>query len=373
MSQRHLICLHLLLAALAVSLTAVAACQHAENPGSLALERELKAQSRPMAIFVVGVDGSSAAATGLADTDTDRAMTVDTPVRVASVTKTLVAATVLRLWEQQRIALDAPIDSLLTPKLDRMLRGDGFDTRLITVRHLLSHTAGLDSYSSDDRFRAAVLAEPRRIWTPEDQVRLTMEYADPLGAPGKAFHYSDTGYVLLGDVIVRLTGLNLATAVRRELRLTRLPLNATWWETLEAAPLSAGPRARQYVDEVELTNVHPSIDLYGSGGLVMSARDIAIFFSALFSGRIYDRPETLQEMLRPGHHDGADRYRLGIFAKRVGDQDLYCHGGVWGIMACYSPSTSTAVAGVTTHRDAYDALIELVQATALRPAAQRDR
>lgn len=326
-----------------------------------------------MAIFVVSVEGSAAAATGLADAETGRAMTVDTPVRVASVTKTLVAATLLRLWEQHRIDLDAPIDSLLSPKLENLLRNDGFDTRRITIRHLLGHSAGLDSYSSDDRFREAVLAEPRRIWTPEDQVRLTMEYADPLGAPGKAFHYSDTGYVLLGDIIVRLTGLDLATAVRRELRLMKLPLNATWWESLEVAPPSAGPRARQYVDEVELTNVHPSIDLYGSGGLVMSARDVAIFFSALFSGRIYDRPETLQEMLRPGQHEGAERYRLGIFAKRIGDQDLYCHGGVWGIMACYSPSTRTAVAGVTTHRDAYDPLIDIVQATAIRSQPKRDR
>lgn len=370
MSQRHLPCLHLLVTAMAVSLIAVAGCKHVMDPGSRALQRQLNAQSRPIAIFVVGVgvDGSSAAATGLADVDTGRAMTVDTPVRVASVTKTFVAATVLRLWEQQRIDLDAPIDSLLTPKLDSMLRDDGFDTRRITIRHLLSHTAGLDSYSSDDRFREAVLANPRRIWTPEDQVRLTMKYADPLGAPVEAFHYSDTGYVLLGDIIERLTGLDLATAVRRELRLTRLPLNATWWETLEPAPPSAEPRARQYINNVELTNVHPSIDLYGSGGLVMSARDIAIFFSALFSGRIYDRPETLQEMLRPGQHEGAERYRLGIFVKRIEDQDLYCHGGVWGIMACYSPSTHTAVAGVTTHRDAYDALIEIVRSTAMRPS-----
>ena len=101
--------------------------------------------------------------------------------------------------EQGRVDLVAPIGPLLAPKLVRLLRGDGFDTRRITIRHLLSHSAGLASYSSDARFRQAVLAAPTRIWTREDQVRLTMQYADPLGARGEAFRYSDTGYVLVGD------------------------------------------------------------------------------------------------------------------------------------------------------------------------------
>jgi Beta-lactamase class C and other penicillin binding proteins len=218
-----------------------------------------------------------------------------------------------------------------------------------------------------------VLADPTRVWTPEDQVRLTMEYADPFGAPGQAFRYSDTGYVLVGDIVERLTHLDLAAAARRELKLDRLGLTATWWEIFEPAPSGAAPRARQYLGDIELTNIHPSIDLYGGGGLVMSARDITTFFSALFEGRIYDRRQTLHEMLRQGRHVGAEQYRLGMFVRRVGGQELYCHGGVWGAMACYSPATKRTAAGVTTSRDGCEALIAIVDAAASRPASGADK
>ena len=100
---------------------------------------------QPIAVFVAGRDpqASYGAATGAADLDAQRPLTVDTPLRIASNTKTFVAATVLRLWEQGRIDLDAPIAPLLTTALDRLLRDDGYRTDRITVRHLLSHSAGL--------------------------------------------------------------------------------------------------------------------------------------------------------------------------------------------------------------------------------------
>jgi D-alanyl-D-alanine carboxypeptidase len=253
---------------------ALALSSPAAAKSSASTTSEVAALEYPAAVFVTGKDGARGhgSASGLADPRTGRKLTVDTPVRIASNTKTFTAATVLRLWEQRRIDLDGPIGPLLTPALNELLRADGYDTQRITVRHLLSHSAGLYDHGGDPRFTQALFAHPDHAWTREELVRLSINYADPQAEPGTEFRYSDTGYILLGDVIERVTKKSLAGAVREQLHLDRLGLKSTWWEVMEPMPLRATPRARQWLGGKEATNIHASMDLYGGGGLVMSAR-----------------------------------------------------------------------------------------------------
>lgn len=334
------------------------------------LQERLASERWPMAVFVTGAGAEEpfGAATGAAD-PARRPLTVDTPFRIASNTKTFVAATALRLWEQGRLQLDAPIGPLLTPALDGLLRADGYDTGRITIRHLLSHSGGLYDHGSDRRYLAAVLADPSHVWTREELVRLSTAYADPQSLPGTEFRYSDTGYILLGDIIERVTGQNLAVAVRATLRLERFGLRATWWERFERAPAGAASRAHQWLGARDATGVDPSMDLYGGGGLVMSPRDLAVFFAALFEGRVFDRPETLREMLWRGPHRGAERYRLGIFVARVDGVEVYWHTGFWGTAAAYAPARRVAAAGASTNQEAYPRLQRLVQRLAATGSA----
>lgn len=120
-----------------------------------------------MAVFVAGRGAGKpyGAAAGLADPAAQIPLTVDTPVRVASNTKTFVAATVLRLWEQGRINLDASVGPLLNPSLDALLRADGYDTKRMTVRQLLDHSGGLFDYARDRRFFESSMSNPGRRWT----------------------------------------------------------------------------------------------------------------------------------------------------------------------------------------------------------------
>ena len=95
----------------------------------------------------------------------------------------------------------------------------------------------------------------------------------------------------------------------------------------------------------------------------MSARDLATFIRALFGGRVFDRPETLREMLKPGPHRGGDQYRLGVFVKQAGGREYYWHSGFWGTIVYYDPKGWTAVAGVTTNQEGFAALREIVERT----------
>ncbi|HEY0116993.1 MAG TPA: serine hydrolase domain-containing protein, partial [Allosphingosinicella sp.] len=122
------------------------------------LQARVAGESWPVAVYVTDPGESYGAAAGLADPAAGRPLTVETPLRIASNTKTFVAATILRLWEQRRIDLDAPIAPLLTPSLEAILRADGYATDRITVRHLLSHSGGLYDHGGDPRYIEAVLA-----------------------------------------------------------------------------------------------------------------------------------------------------------------------------------------------------------------------
>jgi D-alanyl-D-alanine carboxypeptidase len=306
-----------------------------------------------MVLYVAGKGTPSPFAVTRATAGDKEALGPDTPVRIASNTKTFVAATVLRLWEQGRIDLDAAIGPLLTPALDKLLRSGGYDTSRITVRQLLSHSAGLYDHAADKRYLSLILTEPGRHWTREDQVQLAVTWGRPLGEPGKAFNYSDTGYILIGDIIERITGQSLAKAVREQLQLDRLGLGSTWWEVMEDKPATAPARGRQFIGDRDMTDVSGTVDLYGGGGLIMSARDLATLTAALFEGRLFARPDTLAQMLWRGPHEGAEGYRLGVFVREAGGRTAYWHGGFWGTVAWYVPATGVAVAGVTTNQDAY--------------------
>ena len=339
----------------------------AQAIGRDTLQAEVAAAPRPMALFVTGKGVASPFALSTVGKDgaaATPALGPDTPVRVASNTKTFVAATVLRLWEQGRIDLDAAIGPLMSPRLDELMRNGGYDTARITVRHLLSHSAGIYDHAQDKRYLPLVLSQPGKHWTREDQVRLAVTWGKPLNPPGTVFKYSDTGYILVGDIIERITGQSLGTAVRTQLQLDRLKLQSTWWELLEDKPRHAPWRARQFIGDAEVTDLDASVDLHGGGGLVMSAKDLAILTAALFEGRLFDRPQTLHEMLWQGQHKGADGYRLGVFVGRANGRDYYWHSGYWGSVAYYVPDTGIAVAGVTNNQDAYHRLVSAVQKAA---------
>ncbi len=295
------------------------------------------------AIAIAAGDRTVVAAIGSAAPD-GRKMTARTPVRLASLTKTFTAASVLRLWETGRLDLDTPIAGLISPKHDRMLRGGGYETEAITLRHLLMHAGGLADHAESPAYLGAILADPNHVWTRTEQVAVLLELGPPLSEPGTGFAYSDTGYVLLGEIIERTTAQPLGQAVRDLLRWDDLGLRQVRWE---GEPPAQGPaQAHQWMDGFDTTCFHGSIDAFGGGGIVASIEDAARLYSALVSGATFDRPETLNVMLTaPGHPTGSP-YRMGLFAGGGDGHRIYRHGGFWGLDAAVIPDSRLAVAAV---------------------------
>ena len=298
---------------------------------------------------------------GVSDLETSTPLTRNNPVRIASNTKTFLAAATLRLWEEGQLGLDDPLSQHLSPAHAEVLAADGYDLDAMTIRHLLTHTSGLYDYADRDLFVQAILADPYHRWTPEEQIGLAVEWGDPYGAPGEVYRYSDTGYVVLGLVLESAYGKPLASVLRELLEFERLGMDDTWLETLEDPPRGASDRAHQYMGERDTYDWDPSLDLYGGGGLVSTADDMAAFMRALFTGGVYRDAATADTMLTTveGAGQGPDlsgmpmvpgRYRVGVEVRDRDGLALYMHTGFWGTLAAYMPGPDVAISIAVTQQ-----------------------
>lgn len=314
-----------------------------------------------MRVDAPGLGLSFSGVAGVADVAAGTPLSPDNPVRIASNTKTFVAAAALRLWEEGRLGLNDPVARYLPPEVAGMLAADGYDLDAMTVRHLLTHTSGLYDYADRDLFVQAILDDPYHRWTPEEQVGLAVEWGDPYGAPGAVYRYSDTGYVVLGLVLETAYGGPLASVLRELLPFDSLGMRDTWLETLEDPPVGASDRAHQYMGELDAYDWDPSLDLYGGGGLVSTADDMAVFMRALFTGGVYRDAATADTMLTTVERAGQGpdlsgmpmvpgRYRMGVEVRDRDGMALYLHTGFWGTLAAYLPDSDVALSIAVTQQ-----------------------
>lgn len=281
-------------------------------------------------------------------------------LRIASNTKTFVAAAVLRLVEDGRLELDATLERLLLPASLATLRSGGYRPAAITVRMLLQHTSGLYDYAGDEEYIGRVLQDPGHRWTRAEQLEWAASAGTPYGEPGEAFHYSDTGYILLGELLETVTGQPMPAAVRELLGFERLGLRATWFETLEPEPQAAPPRLRQFSDGADIALIDASADLFGGGGLVSTLPELATFYRALLGGEVFRDSATLAGMLEPSPQSLAssgDGYGMGLGRWRPADGlECFGHGGFWGTEVWHCPGVDVTVVAAVTESAAAEPL-----------------
>jgi D-alanyl-D-alanine carboxypeptidase len=290
----------------------------------------------------------------------------DAGFRIASVTKTFTAASTLRLVEQGRVELDDPIAKYLKPLTVAILRKGGYNPVAIHVRHLLTHTSGLYDYAEDSAFQQFVFTHGSHRWTRAEQLRFAMTHGKRYSPPGGQFHYSDTGYILLGELLEQVTGRGQAVAYRSLLRFNRLGLDETYLETLESRPAAAKARAHQYYETIDSTGFDPSFVLYGGGGLVSTVDDLTRFYRALVGGRVFDKAATLRTMLGKRNPRAVNELSMGIFPVQFAGEDCWAHSGFWGTTVADCPKSGVTLAINTNQGRGFDLPSQAFAATVLK-------
>jgi CubicO group peptidase (beta-lactamase class C family) len=219
---------------------------------------------------------------------TPETMTEDTVFDAASLTKVIACTpAVMRLWEQGRLSLDAPVTQHIPE-----FKGDGKE--VITVRQLLTHTSGLPPGISGQGWQGTDGAIRKAATVKLDTT------------PGTAFKYSDINFFLLGEIVHRVSDRPLNQFVKQEF-FVPLKMNDTGY-----LPPTAW-LARVAPTEIEGTNpplrgvVHdPTARLMGGvaghAGLFTTAADLARFARMLLNNGKLDgvrvlKPETVRAMI----------------------------------------------------------------------------
>ncbi|WP_290648951.1 serine hydrolase domain-containing protein [Aquisalimonas sp.] len=241
-------------------------------------------------------DGTvAAAAVGLADLETGRAMSPETPMLAASIGKTFVAATVLALESEGRLSR---ADLLVDHLDDRPWFGDLPNAGSITINHLLHHSSGLPDHVHLPAFQAAWprMAGMEGAVNPDDLVGFVTGL-EPLFEAGAGWAYSDTGYILLGLVIEEVTGQCYYEAVHLRF-LAPLGLTDTFPSDRPDLPgLAVGyvtpdnpfGLPERTADAGGRLLWNPAVEWAG-GGLASTSRDLALWGHLLFGGAAMAKP-----------------------------------------------------------------------------------
>jgi D-alanyl-D-alanine carboxypeptidase len=309
------------------------------------LQSEITASNPGILFTLESKDGSLSwsGAAGINDLDQKDSLTINQTFRIASVTKTYVAASTLRLMEKGVLNLEDPISKHLSRNHAEILAPE-YDLNQITIRQILRHAAGFFDHTHAQEFFETVLGTPSHEWTRTEQLRMCVEKGEPIGPPGQQFSYSDTGYVLLGELIETYTGKSLDGGIKELLGLERLGLYRTDFERIDQ--LTDQQRIHQYFEERDTYTFSPTMDYFGGGGLLSNTQELVDFFQALFGGKIFENPETLKFMLESVTYPNKAQldYQMGMFKVMINGMEAYTHSGFWGTQVLFIPKLNLFMA-----------------------------
>lgn len=273
---------------------------------------------------VVGIwapdQGTWVEAFGHANLAEHQSMTVDHKFRIGSITKTATATIVLQLAGEGVIDLDQTIE-----KYDKKFDLKIPQAKEITIRQLLNHTSGLFSYTDDPALEAISYANLLLYWTPQELIKYAVSHRDT-AQPGKEFHYSNTGYALLGLIIEEETKHRLEEKADRRI-IQKLGLKNTSFPTL---PNTTEPHANGYVSNadllrlsfnlrgnktaelVDVTAFNPSW-AWAAGAMVSDVNDLKVYAKALGTGSLVGKKMQAEQLkMLPVVPESDMKYGLGL-------------------------------------------------------------
>lgn len=322
-------------------------------PGTEAFDKEvlqlLDKWKIPGASLAVAIDGRLvlAKAYGYADLEKKIPATPNTTFRMGSITKTLTAVAILRLVEQKKIDLNAPVLPLLEKA--NIVPKNIIDPRVkdITVKHLLQHSGGVDRAVSGDPPFMPILADISRRQNSvpvtcsaiaKDMLEGKLDFT-----PGTRYAYSNVGYCVLGKIVEAVTGDSFQAYVSRELLMPSIgksyvtgrsvvPLpEEAHYHMMGAAKVRSAPGVESYwVDAPYGSYSIENMEAFGAW--VASPTDVLKFFLAIDGVRgtaLLNKTSLAAMQERPTYSKENDRryYGLGVDIYRGPLGINWFHGG----------------------------------------------
>ncbi|HRK22618.1 MAG TPA: serine hydrolase domain-containing protein [Fimbriimonadaceae bacterium] len=237
---------------------------------------------------------------------------------LASVSKQFTAVSILQLVDAGKLKLD---DSL-----DRFFDGAPESWKKVQISHLLNHTSGLPDYLS-------ALGNPGLDVNDNRLVSLISD--KPLVfEPGSKWEYSNSGYMMLGLIVAKVSGLSFGDYMQKHLFDPAGMKTAAWNDTRLLLPNRADGYSLRSGVIVREPFTSSSLSKTGDGQVMASALDLLAWAKALDEGRLL-KPATaarMNEICEPSKQsvEGETRgYGFGVMLRRRGELLVQQHGGGW--------------------------------------------
>ena len=245
---------------------------------------------------------------GYADLDTHTPVARDTQFLLGSVTKQFTAMAILILKDRGKLQLDDPL-AKYCPEFPAY-------ARTITIRHLLNHTSGLPDYEEillgkvdyDKLYQSSKSPRAAHEFTSAEALRALSLQPKLNFAPGEKFEYSNSGYVVLAQIVERVSGMRYAEFMKRNI-FDPLGMQATLVvdeRHQKVARLARGYGKRNGMwQDIGYT---PENYVYGEDGIHSTIDDLYKWDQALYTGKLVRRA-TLEVAFQPGQYQRREEHR----------------------------------------------------------------
>ena len=286
------------------------------GPVDAFVRAEMERQKVPgVAVAIVrGGEVVKAQGYGLANVEHQVAVKPETIFQSGSVGKQFTSTVVMLLVEEGKLALSDPLTKFF-PEAPAPWRG-------ITVRHLLTHTSGIPDYAGET-------LDYRKDYTEEELARLAfgLKLEFP---PGSRWSYSNTGYVLLGIIVGKVSGRFYGDLLAERVFA---PLGMKTARVISEEDIVPNRAAGYRLVGGQLKNqewVAPKLNTTADGSLYLSVLDLVAWDRGLRAGAVL-KPASWDEVYTPVRLDSGKTYPYGFGwdVSETGGQKVHRHGGAW--------------------------------------------
>jgi CubicO group peptidase (beta-lactamase class C family) len=324
------------------------------------ITRKMTEYGVPGVAFGVLKDGAvTTRAFGVTNIDNSQPLTPDTVFPIASISKTVTATAIMRLVEQGKLDLDAPVRRYLPEFAVK----DPDATRNVAIWHLLTHTPGWEGQlTPDDRGNESLAL-----------FAAAQEELPQLAPPGAVWSYNNAGFTIAGRVIEVATAQRIHEALRA-LVIQPLGLTRTFTRTEDAVTYRFAAAHRGPPDALAVVRPISRSSTVTAGGVWMSVSDILAYAKFHLGdgtgadGQPVLTRASLEKMRTPRVKKVGtdDEMGLGWHLRKVGGVMTASHGGTLGHISLLElvPERRMALAILTNHSNGWR-LIQDVERTAL--------
>lgn len=289
-------------------------------------------------VFLISIKGEPVyeRAYGQSNLELQTPMVVDNVFEIGSMTKQFTAISVMMLAEQGKLSVNDKINSYL-PEYPN---GD-----MITIHHLLTHTSGIRDFTRVKGLNGIAKSD----LTPKELIDFFKDEQVDF-QPGENFKYCNAGYILLGYIIEKASGISYAQFVKKEI-FDRLNMTHSFYashrEVIPNRAYGYTQRNDQYLNNRYISFSIP----YSSGSLMSTVHDLVIWQEALKNNILINEVSTDHVFRDHYLNDGEPiHYGYGWHIREVNDKLSYQHGGsIFGFksMGVYLPKEDVYVIGLT--------------------------